>query len=64
MAAMRLGGEKPHQGLPGGNPAPNQVREACKFTVLLGMRGQAELNRAGSCCTGKEGYGINAGFSR
>ena len=54
MAAMRLGGEKPHQGLPGGNPAPNQVREACKFTVLLGMRGQAELNRAGSCCTGKE----------
>jgi len=30
------------------------VREVCKFTVLLGMRGQAELNRAGSCCTGKE----------
>jgi RHS repeat-associated protein len=54
MAAMRLGGEKPHQGLPGENPAPNQVREVCKFTVLLGMRGQAELNRAGSCCTGKE----------
>jgi len=54
MAAMRLGGEKPHQGLPGRNPAPNPVREVCKFTVLLGMRGQAELNRAGSCCTGKE----------
>jgi RHS repeat-associated protein len=54
MAAMRLGGEKPHQGLPGENPAPNPVREVCKFTVLLGMRGQAELNRAGSCCTGKE----------
>jgi RHS repeat-associated protein len=54
MAAMRLGGEKPHQGVPGENPAPNPVREACKFTVLLGMRGQAELNRAGSCCTGKE----------
>ena len=54
MAAMRLGGEKPHQGLPGENPAPNQVREVCKFTVLLGMRGQTELNRAGSCCTGKE----------
>jgi RHS repeat-associated protein len=51
---MRLGGEKPHQGLPSENPAPNQVREVCKFTVLLGMRGQAELNRAGSCCTGKE----------
>ena len=54
MAAMRLESEKPHQGLPSENPAPNQVREVCKFTVLLGMRGQAELNRAGSCCTGKE----------
>jgi RHS repeat-associated protein len=54
MAAMRLGGEKPHQGLPSKNPAPNQVREVCKFTVLLGMRGQAELNRVGPCCTGKE----------
>jgi RHS repeat-associated protein len=51
---MRLEGEKPHQGLPSRNPAPNPVREVCKFTVLLGMRGQAELNRAGSCCTGKE----------
>jgi RHS repeat-associated protein len=30
------------------------VREACKFTVLLGLRGQAELNRIGSRCTGKE----------
>jgi RHS repeat-associated protein len=54
LAAMRLEGEKPHQGLPSRNPAPNPVREVCKFTVLLGMRGQAELNRAGSCCTGKE----------
>jgi RHS repeat-associated protein len=51
---MRLGGEKPHQGLAGRNPAPNQVHEVCNFTVLLGMRGQAELNRAGSRCTGKE----------
>ena len=54
MAAMRLGGEKPHQGVRSQNPAPNQVREVCNFTVLLVMRGQAELNRAGSCCTGKE----------
>jgi RHS repeat-associated protein len=30
------------------------VREACNFTVLLGMRGQAQLNRIGSRCTGKE----------
>ena len=54
LAAMRLEGEKPHQGLPSRNPAPNPVREVCKFTVLLGMRGQAELNRAGSCCTQHE----------
>jgi len=54
MAAMRLGGEKPHQGLPGENPAPNRGHEVCNSTVLLGMRGQAELNRVGSCSTGKE----------
>ena len=54
MAAMRLGGKKPHQGLAGENPALYQGQSVCKFTVLLGMRGQAELNRAGSCCTGKE----------
>jgi RHS repeat-associated protein len=54
MAALRLGGEKPHQGVPGENPAPNPVREARKLTVLLGMRGQAELNRVGSRCPGKE----------
>jgi RHS repeat-associated protein len=54
MAAMRLGGEKPHQGLPSENPALNLGHEVCNCTVLLGMRGQAELNRAGSCCTGKE----------
>src|SRR5271156_6052316 len=54
MAAMRLGGEKPHQGVRSQNPAPNQVREVCNCTVLLGMRGQAELNRVGPCSTGKE----------
>jgi RHS repeat-associated protein len=30
------------------------VREACKFAVLLGLRGQAELNRIRSRYTGKE----------
>jgi len=54
MAAMRLGVEKPHQGVRSQNPAPNQVREVCNFTVLLGLRGQAELNRVGSRSTGKE----------
>jgi RHS repeat-associated protein len=54
MAAMRLGAEKPHQGVRSQNPAPNQVHEVCNFTVLLGLRGQAELNRVGSRSPGKE----------
>jgi RHS repeat-associated protein len=54
MAALRLGVEKPHQGLPSRNLAPHLGHQVCNCTVLLGMRGQAELNRAGSCCTGKE----------
>jgi RHS repeat-associated protein len=54
MAAMRLGGEKPHQGLPGRNPALYQGPSACNSTTALGLRGQAELNRVGSCSTGKE----------
>jgi RHS repeat-associated protein len=54
MAAMRLGGEKPHQGVLGKNPALNQGHEVCNFTVLLGLRGQAELNRVGPRSTGKE----------
>ena len=54
LAVLPVNGENSHQGFAGRNPAPNPVREACKFTVLLGMRGQAELNRAGSRCTSKE----------
>jgi RHS repeat-associated protein len=54
MAAMRLGGEKPHQGLPGRNPALYQGPTVCNSTTALGLRGQAELNRIGSCSTGKE----------
>jgi len=54
MAAMRLGGEKPHQGLPGRNPALYQGPTVCNSTTALGLREQAELNRVGSCSTGKE----------
>ncbi len=54
MAALRLGGEKPHQGLPGRNPALYQGSTVCNSTTALGLRGQAELNRVGSCSTGKE----------
>jgi hypothetical protein len=54
MAVFAVNGGKPHQGFAGRNPAPNQGNEVCNSTVLLGMRGQAELNRIGSCCPGKE----------
>ena len=54
LAAMRHGGEKPHQGLPSGNPALYQGPTVCNSTTALGLRGQAELNRVGSCSTGKE----------
>jgi RHS repeat-associated protein len=54
LAVFTVNGGKPHQGFTGRNPAPNQGREVCNSTVLLGLRGQAELNRIGSCCTGKE----------
>jgi len=54
MAAMPQLREKPHQGLPGRNPALYQGPTVSNSTTALGLRGQAELNRVGSCSTGKE----------
>ena len=54
MAAMQLGGEKPHQGLPGRNPALYQGPTVCNSTTALGLQAAAVLNRVGSCSTGKE----------
>jgi len=54
LAVFAVNGEKPHQGVASENPALYLKQSVCKSTVLLGMRGQAELNRIGSCCTGKE----------
>ena len=54
LAAMRHGSEKPHQGLSSRNPALYQGPTVCNSTTALGLRGQAELNRVGSCSTGKE----------
>jgi RHS repeat-associated protein len=54
LAAMRLGGEKPHQGLPGRNPALYQGPTVCNSTTALGLQAAAVLNRIGSCSTGKE----------
>lgn len=54
LAVFPVNGENSHQGFVGENPAPNRVREVCKFTVLLGMPSATHPNRIGSCCTGKE----------
>jgi len=54
MAAMRLGGEKPHQGLPDPNPGLYQGPTVCNSTTALGLQAAAVLNRIGSCSTGKE----------
>jgi RHS repeat-associated protein len=54
LAAMPLGGEKPHQGLPSRNPALYQGPTVCNSTTALGLQAAAVLNRIGSCSTGKE----------
>jgi len=54
LAAMQLGGEKPHQGLPSRNPALYQGPSVCNSTTALGLQAAAVLNRIGSCSTGKE----------
>ena len=54
LAAMRHGGEKPHLGLPSGNPALYQGPTVCNSTTALGLQAAAVLNRVGSCSTGKE----------
>ena len=54
LAVLRLGGEKPHQGFSSRNPALYLGPTVCNSTTALGLRGLAELNRVGSCSTGKE----------
>jgi RHS repeat-associated protein len=54
LAAMPLGGQKPHQGLPSRNPALYQGPSVCNSTTALGLQAAAVLNRIGSCSTGKE----------
>jgi RHS repeat-associated protein len=54
LAVFPVNAEKPHQGVPSKNPALYPGHEVCNCTMLLGLRGQAELNRIGSCSTGKE----------
>jgi RHS repeat-associated protein len=54
LAVFPVNGENSHQGFAGANPAPNPVREVCKFTVLLGLQSATLPNRIGSCWTGKE----------
>jgi len=54
LAAMRHGGEKPHQGFSSRNPGLHQGPTVCNSTTALGLQATAVLNRVGSRCTGKE----------
>jgi RHS repeat-associated protein len=54
MAAMRLGAEKPHQGVFRRNPALYQGFFAANSTTALGLQSGLFQNRVGSRCTGKE----------
>jgi len=54
LAVFAVNGGKPHQGVRRENPALYLRHGVQNSTTALGMRGQAELNRIGSCCTGKE----------
>jgi len=53
-AVFAVYGGKPHQGLAGENPAPHPGHEVCNFTVQLGMRGQAALDRLRLRCSGEQ----------
>ncbi len=54
VLALRLRGEKPHQGLRSKNPAPYRVRNRCNLRNALGLR-EAELrNRVRSRCSGEQ----------
>jgi len=52
--AMRLRGEKPHQGVRSSNPAPYRVRNRCNLRSALGLRAGCVGNRVRSFCSGEQ----------
>jgi RHS repeat-associated protein len=53
-AALRLLGEKPHQGVRRKNPAPYPGHNRCKLRTALGLREGQRQNRVRSCCSGEQ----------
>ena len=54
VLALRLRGEKPHQGLRSKNPAPYRVRNRCNLRNTLGLRAGCAGNRVRSFCSGEQ----------
>ena len=54
VLALRLRGEKPHQGLRSKNPAPYRVRNRCNLRNALGLRAGCAGNRVRSFCSGEQ----------
>lgn len=54
VLALRLRGEKPHQGLRSKNPAPYRVRNRCNLRNALGLRAGCVGNRVRSFCSGEQ----------
>jgi RHS repeat-associated protein len=53
-AAMRLRGEKPHQGVRSKNPALHLGQSVCNSTVAIGMRAGLALEGVGSRCSAEQ----------
>ena len=54
VLALRLRGEKPHQGLRSKNPAPYRVRNRCNLRNALGLRAGCAGNRVRSFCSSEQ----------
>ncbi len=54
VLALRLRGEKPHQGLRSKNPAPYRVHRRCNSKTALGLRTAEHRNRVRSRCSGEQ----------
>jgi RHS repeat-associated protein len=54
VLALRLRGEKPHQGVRGKNPAPYRGHSRCKLRTALGLRSGCVGNRVRSFCSGEQ----------
>jgi RHS repeat-associated protein len=54
VPALRLRGEKPHQGVRSKNPAPYRGHRRCNLRTALGLREGQHKNRVRSRCSGEQ----------